>query len=313
MRDDFDKETKEVLARRVGSHCSNPKCKKLTSGPQVDPTKALNIGVAAHITAASPNGPRFDPNCTAEERKSANNGIWLCQNCAKLVDNDTQRYPADLLREWKIVAETAALVELEQQRVADLLIRPQGAELDLRVGAYGKLQPSVLNDDWIHIGLDIAVTSTNSIASDYGALKLTVARPMTIPITTVQTFGGGAPFESSVGLPVDGYDDIPHAMALTTRWGANAGNVIFPGHWHNFYNNPFFVDVPSLSLIPNPAYLFQVELFTLHSASKYSLYALQIAPQSPDFEICEVNCINHNQMAEQFWQTYHAALAKLRS
>jgi hypothetical protein len=110
MRDDFDKETKEVLARRVGSHCSNPKCKKWTSGPQVDPTKALNIGVAAHITAASPNGPRFDSNCTAEERKSANNGIWLCQNCAKLVDNDTQRYPADLLREWKIVAEAAALV-----------------------------------------------------------------------------------------------------------------------------------------------------------------------------------------------------------
>jgi hypothetical protein len=212
MRDDFDKDTKEVLARRVGAHCSNPKCKKLTSGPQVDPTKALNIGVAAHITTASPNGPRFDPNLTAEERKSANNGIWLCQNCAKLVDNDTRRYPSDLLREWKIVAEAAALIELEQQQIADLLLRPQGAELDLRVGLYGKPQQSVFNNDWLHIGLDIAVTSRNSIASDYGALKLAVARPMTIPITTVQTFGGGAPFEASLD-----YQLMVTVMFLT-RW-----------------------------------------------------------------------------------------------
>lgn len=113
MRDDFDDKTKEVLARRVGSRCSNPNCRKLTSGPQTDPAKALNIGVAAHITAASRGGPRYDGVLTPEERKSIDNGIWLCQNCAKLVDNDEQRYTTDLLIEWKRLSEQAALLEVE--------------------------------------------------------------------------------------------------------------------------------------------------------------------------------------------------------
>jgi hypothetical protein len=50
--------------------------------------KPLILGVAAHITAASPDGPRYDQNLSSEQRKSPDNGIWLCQNCAKLVDND---------------------------------------------------------------------------------------------------------------------------------------------------------------------------------------------------------------------------------
>jgi hypothetical protein len=53
MRDDFDEKTKEILSRRVGLRCSNPNCRKLTTGPQTDPSKAINIGVAAHITVAS--------------------------------------------------------------------------------------------------------------------------------------------------------------------------------------------------------------------------------------------------------------------
>ena len=113
MRDDFDVKTKETLAKRVGYWCSNPGCRKLTSGPRSDPEKVLNIGVAAHITAASEGGPRYDPSLTPEERRSVDNGIWLCQNCAKLVDNDVQRYTVVLLREWKERAEEAALREVE--------------------------------------------------------------------------------------------------------------------------------------------------------------------------------------------------------
>jgi hypothetical protein len=75
----------------------------------------LNIGVAAHITAASPGGPRYDPNLSAEDRKSPDNGIWLCQSCAKLIDSDQQRYTVSLLREWKRLAEEAALQEVESR------------------------------------------------------------------------------------------------------------------------------------------------------------------------------------------------------
>jgi tetratricopeptide (TPR) repeat protein len=113
MRDDFDARTKETLARRVGYRCSNPGCRQLTSGPQEDPTKAVNIGVAAHITAASEGGPRYDPGLSAEERRSVDNGIWLCQNCAKLIDSDVRQYTPELLREWKRQAEQRARDEIE--------------------------------------------------------------------------------------------------------------------------------------------------------------------------------------------------------
>jgi hypothetical protein len=97
----------------VGFRCSNPNCRQPTSGPQVDPTKAINIGVAAHIKAASPGGKRYDSNQSSEQRKSADNGIWLCQSCSKLIDSDETRYTVELLQTWKSQAETIALRELE--------------------------------------------------------------------------------------------------------------------------------------------------------------------------------------------------------
>ena len=114
MRDDFDLKTKETLARRVGYRCSNPGCRRLTSGPRSDPARAVNIGVAAHVTAASPRGPRYDPALSPEERSAVENGIWLCQNCAKLIDNDPGRYTVAVLRAWKQRAEQAALREIEE-------------------------------------------------------------------------------------------------------------------------------------------------------------------------------------------------------
>jgi hypothetical protein len=69
--------------------------------------------VAAHITAAAVSGPRFDAALTVEQRRSVENGIWLCQNCAKLVDNDPARYSVRVLSEWKDRAEASALAEIE--------------------------------------------------------------------------------------------------------------------------------------------------------------------------------------------------------
>jgi hypothetical protein len=113
MHDDFDNRTKEILARRVGFLCSNPACQKPTSGPQLNPDKALSIGVAAHITAASFGGPRYDQFLTNEERSSMSNGIWLCQNCARLIDSDDIRYTVELLHNWKDSAELRALSKIE--------------------------------------------------------------------------------------------------------------------------------------------------------------------------------------------------------
>jgi len=112
MRDDFSQLTKDTLAKRVNFHCSNPSCKKPTSGPQVNPNKTINVGVACHIKAASKGGPRFDEKMTKAERKSILNGIWLCQTCAKLIDNDPIKFKVPLLKKWKEESENSALTAL---------------------------------------------------------------------------------------------------------------------------------------------------------------------------------------------------------
>jgi hypothetical protein len=112
MRDDFTTRQKEVLGRRAGLRCSNPKCRVTTSGPQNDPERAISVGVAAHISAASPGGPRYDESISSKGRRSLANAIWLCQNCAKLVDDDPSQYSATRLHQWKRDAEKAALKAL---------------------------------------------------------------------------------------------------------------------------------------------------------------------------------------------------------
>src|SRR5439155_20268589 len=89
-RDEFSREVREALAARVGLRCSNPECQQLTSGPAADPARAINIGVAAHITSASPGGPRFDAALTTDQRVAIENAIWLCQTCGALADRDRQ-------------------------------------------------------------------------------------------------------------------------------------------------------------------------------------------------------------------------------
>jgi hypothetical protein len=108
MRDDFTEETKRIIAARAGGICSNPDCRAATSGPQEHSEKALNPGVASHITGAAPGGPRYSSSLSAEERSHPDNGIWLCQTCAKLVDNDVSLFPEEVLRAWKTLAEHRA-------------------------------------------------------------------------------------------------------------------------------------------------------------------------------------------------------------
>lgn len=119
MRDDFSEPTKRVLAARVGYLCSRPDCRALTTGPQADDARSVNVGVAAHITAAAPAGPRYDPTVSPEERSGPTNGIWLCQNCAKLIDNDARRFTVAVIRAWKSDAEAAALARVGKTSGAD--------------------------------------------------------------------------------------------------------------------------------------------------------------------------------------------------
>lgn len=58
-------------------------------------------GVAAHITAASKKGPRFEKTMSSEERKSERNGIWVCQTHGKFIDDNSSKCTTDELRRFK--------------------------------------------------------------------------------------------------------------------------------------------------------------------------------------------------------------------
>ena len=114
-RDDFSSAVKEALSKRVALRCSNPKCRLPTHGPHSIDGKAINLGVASHISAASEGGPRYDATLTSDERASIANAIWLCQSCAKLIDRDPVRFSTSILHAWKGAAETKARSELEER------------------------------------------------------------------------------------------------------------------------------------------------------------------------------------------------------
>ena len=105
------------MALRVAFKCSQ--CNRQTSGPTDEPDGRVLIGVAAHICAASPGGPRYDPSQTTQQRRSIENGIWLCANCAKLIDDDVSRFSVHDLHRIKKNAENLAHDELKLSVTGD--------------------------------------------------------------------------------------------------------------------------------------------------------------------------------------------------
>lgn len=112
MRDNFTPKTIITLAKRAGFRCSNPNCRKLTVGSHEEKDKSTLIGIGAHITAAASGGPRYNSTLTATERSSINNAIWLCVNCATLIDKDPQKFNVTLLNKWKVEVEKETADEL---------------------------------------------------------------------------------------------------------------------------------------------------------------------------------------------------------
>lgn len=124
MRDDFSETDKRILASRVGWRCSNPGCRAYTTGPSQDLKLSVSVGIAAHITAASPEGPRYEAGLSHEERGSIENGIWLCEICARKIDDDQKRFSAETLRLWKIDSEEIANREIGRPQEPDRTLQP---------------------------------------------------------------------------------------------------------------------------------------------------------------------------------------------
>ncbi len=110
-RDDFPHRTRATLAKRVGYSCSI--CQVMTVGPSAhDSVRVNSVGVAAHIAGARPGSARYDPSMTPEQRRDINNGIWLCQLCAKKIDGDSVAWTIERLQRVKAEAEQRALAAM---------------------------------------------------------------------------------------------------------------------------------------------------------------------------------------------------------
>lgn len=83
-----------------GNVCAFPACQV----PIIEESGTLT-GEICHIKAQSPQGPRFDPDQTEEQRHSYENLILLCRRHHKVVDTEPDIYDVVALKEIKAIHE----------------------------------------------------------------------------------------------------------------------------------------------------------------------------------------------------------------
>src|SRR5580692_11466515 len=96
----ISEKTMRALLARSGGYCQNPSCVANDLFPYLADGSYKSIKDAAHIIPFSDDGPR------SEEVRIAyihdfTNIILLCPTCHRTVDTYKEKFPADLLREWK--------------------------------------------------------------------------------------------------------------------------------------------------------------------------------------------------------------------
>lgn len=103
---EFTPTTKRLLAQRVAYTCSNPMCRRLTIKAHPTEEKVTLRGEAGHINSVGIDGPRYISTILDKDIKSFKNGIWLCEFCHGLVDDEHSTHTDTLLNKWKTETET---------------------------------------------------------------------------------------------------------------------------------------------------------------------------------------------------------------
>lgn len=112
--------------------CGKPDCGRPLYTMNNDTGETLLNSQVAHICARSEGGPRWDPQMSEEENRSAANLIPLCLEHAREIDVTPEHYPVKLLREWKQaqiaehfkVQKAWPLTDDEAERVVEASFRP---------------------------------------------------------------------------------------------------------------------------------------------------------------------------------------------
>lgn len=81
-----------------GNQCAFPKC----VAKLIDTTSGVVVADICHIKAASPDGPRYDPQQSELERHGYDNLILLCLAHHRVVDDDEVSYTVERLSSMKV-------------------------------------------------------------------------------------------------------------------------------------------------------------------------------------------------------------------
>jgi ABC-type branched-subunit amino acid transport system ATPase component len=112
-RAEFSAATRKIIAERAGYQCSVLNCGRLTVGPGPGQAQVVSIGMAAHIYAASPSGPRGTGGLSAAERSEPENGIWCCYSHGKAIDSNIgNAFSVAQLKAWKRLHEARKSAEM---------------------------------------------------------------------------------------------------------------------------------------------------------------------------------------------------------
>jgi hypothetical protein len=139
----YRQQTIKQLFALSGNRCAFPKC----TTPLIEGETTL--GEICHICAASPQGPRYDPNQTPEDRDAVGNLILFCPTHHKVVDDDVESYTVVRLRKMKADHEAAptTISDIEAVGGATLLI-DKSVEISHQSGG---LAAHTVNTGSIHI------------------------------------------------------------------------------------------------------------------------------------------------------------------
>lgn len=124
MKAPTERDVKRLFALSL-NQCAFPSC--------LTPIFGLSdemVGEICHIKARSPDGARYDPAQTDEERHAFGNLILLCRNHHKTVDDQPDKYTAEWLTRIKREHEQNGSIELDQ-RDARLALRLLEAHVKL--------------------------------------------------------------------------------------------------------------------------------------------------------------------------------------
>ena len=160
--------TKKRLFAVSGNQCYFPNCKNLL----VDKASGKVTGKICHIKGKKPDGPRYDPNQTDEERHSFDNLVLMCPIHHDVIDDDLVSYTVSRLKEIKAEHEN---IHAGDEEPSEFTVN-QSIFSQREQKKWQEFYNRMANTDLKHLGIDIQYLLNNKIhGSDFEkVLKMNV-------------------------------------------------------------------------------------------------------------------------------------------